>query len=231
MIAAIHQPQFMPWLGYFDKMDQADCFILLDNVQYKKNEWQNRNRIKGSQGPQWLTVPVQFQFPALITEVAINPSEPWRRKHLQGLKANYARAPHWAEYEAAFEAFYASEWDGLAAVNRASVEFLRGALDIETPLALASEMEVSNEPTQRLIDICKAVGADTYLAGVDGKSYMDLDLFAAAQLEIAVQNYESPTYPQLHGEFVSHLSALDLLLNCGPDSGKILRSGRKNRPI
>lgn len=228
MIAAIHQPQFMPWLGYFDKMDQADCFVLLDNVQYKKNEWQNRNRIKGPQGPQWLTVPVQFKFPALITAVGVNASDPWRRKHLQALKTNYAKAPHWAVGESFLEEFYNREWSELAAVNRASVEWLRGALGIDTPLEIASEMELSDEPTQRLIDICKAVGADTYLAGVDGVKYMDLERFAAAGLEIVVQEYEPPTYPQLYGEFASHLSSLDLLLNCGPESEKIVRSGRKN---
>ncbi|HIG53911.1 MAG TPA: hypothetical protein EYG11_20125 [Candidatus Latescibacteria bacterium] len=228
MIVAIHQPQFMPWLGYFDKMDQADCFVLLDNVQYKKNEWQNRNRIKGPQGPQWLTVPVQFKFPALITEVGINGSDPWRRKQLQALKTNYAKAPYWPLYEGFIAQFYGREWGELAAVNKASVEWLRGALGIDTPLRIASEMKLNEEPTQRLIDICKAVGADAYLAGVDGKKYMDLDRFAAAGLRIVVQEYEHPTYPQLYGEFASHLSALDLLHNCGPESGEILRSGRKN---
>lgn len=228
MIVAIHQPQFMPWLGYFDKMDQADCFVLLDNVQYKKNEWQNRNRIKGPQGPQWLTVPVKFKFPALITEVGINVSDPWRRKQLQALKTNYGKAPHWSAYEVFLQEFYDREWSELAAANRTSVEWLRGELGIDTPLKIASEMELSAEPTQRLIDICKTVGADTYLAGVDGKKYMDLERFAAAGLEIAVQEYEHPIYPQLYGEFVSHLSALDLLCNCGPESGKILLSGRKN---
>ena len=114
MIVAIHQPQFMPWLGYFDKMDQAAYFVLLDNVQYKKNEWQNRNRIKSPQGPQWLTVPVQFKFPALITEVGIKTSDPWRRKHLQALKTNYSKAPHWADCENFLTQFYQREWSELA---------------------------------------------------------------------------------------------------------------------
>ena len=88
----------MPWLGYFDKMDRADAFALLDNVQYKKNEWQNRNRIRTAQGKQWLTVPVRFKFPALINEVSINNDENWRNKHWQALRTNYAKAPHWANF-------------------------------------------------------------------------------------------------------------------------------------
>ncbi len=231
MIAAIHQPQFMPWSGYFDKMDQADCFVLLDNVQYKKNEWQNRNRIKGPQGAQWLTVPVRFNFPARIAEVGINDSDPWRRKHLQALRTNYAKAPYWAASEGFLEQFYACEWSELAVVNRASIEWLRDQLGIDTRLEVASEMKLSQEPTQRLLDICNAVGADTYLSGVDGEQYMNMELFAAAGVGIVVQDYEPPAYPQLYGDFVSHLSVLDLLLNCGPESGKVLRSGRKNKPI
>ncbi len=228
MIIAIHQPQFMPWLGYFDKMDQVDSFVLLDNVQYKKNEFQNRNRIKTPQGPQWLTVPVSYQFPARIDEVQVRVGDPWRRKHLQTLVANYAKAPYWAQYAESLRDLYAVEWTSLAAVNRASVEWLKSQLGIATPLAVASEMELSQEPTQRLLDICKELGASTYLAGVDGRKYMELDRFAAAGIEVAFQEYEHPQYAQMHGEFSSHLSVLDLLFNCGSESGKIVRGNRKN---
>ena len=228
MIIAIHQPQFMPWLGYFDKMGQVDAFVLLDNVQYKKNEFQNRNRIKTPQGPQWLTVPVSYQFPALINQVQVRAGDPWRRKHMQTLVANYAKAPYWTAYAESLRGLYSIESASLAAVNRASVEWLKKELQIETPLVVASEMELSDEQTQRLLDICEALGASTYLAGVDGRKYMELDRFAAAGIEVAFQQYEHPQYAQLHGEFTSHLSALDLLFNCGPESGKIVRGNGKN---
>ncbi len=227
MIIAIHQPQFMPWLGYFDKMAQVDVFVLLDNVQYKKNEFQNRNRIKTPTGPQWLTVPVSYRFPALINEVAVPAGDPWRRKHLQALQANYGKAPHWPTYGAALQALYADEQPLLAAVNAASVEWLRDHLHIETPLVVASQMQVSNDPTQRLIDLCHQLGAESYLAGADGRKYMQLDRFAAAGIEVFFQEYEHPMYEQLHGVFTSHLSTLDLLLNCGPESGKIVRGKGK----
>ena len=227
MIVAIHQPQFMPWLGYFDKMDRADCFVLLDNVQYKKNEWQNRNRIKTAQGWQWLTVPVSYKFPEKILEVRIRNTENWRHKHWQALRTNYARTPYWETYTASLEAFCASEWEMLVAVNRASIEWLRQALGIERELLLASEMQLSEEPTQRLVDICRHVGADTYLAGADGRKYMDQAPFAKAGIEIIFQAYDHPVYPQLFEGFEPRLSALDLVLNCGPESLEILRRGRE----
>lgn len=227
MIIAIHQPQFMPWLGYFDKMAQVDTFVLLDDVQYKKNEFQNRNRIKTPTGTQWLTVPVSHRFPALINEVAVPAGDPWRRKHLQTLQANYAKAPHWPSYCEGLQALYAEEHSMLAAVNSASVEWLRGHLHIETPLVIASQLEVSSDPTQRLIDLCHQLGADAYLAGADGRKYMQLDRFTAAGIDVFFQDYEHPAYEQLHGEFTSHLSALDLLFNCGPESGKIVRGKGK----
>ena len=96
MIVSVHQPQYLPWLGYFDKIDKADAFVLLDNVQFKKNEWQNRNKIKAAAGGQWLTVPVMYRFPQLINEVEINNRERWQHKQQQALISNYKKAPYWS---------------------------------------------------------------------------------------------------------------------------------------
>jgi len=227
VIAAIHQPQFMAWTGYFDKMDQADCFILLDTVQYKKNEWQNRNRIKTAQGAQWLTVPVRFRFPARIDEVLVNGDVNWRHKHWQALLTNYTKAPHWEDLREDLEQLYEREWTGLAELNGATISWLRRTLGIETEVRWASQMqEVSEDPTQRLVDLCLAAGADTYLAGADGREYMDLEPFAEAGIKVMFQNYEPAPYDQLFGGFASHLSTLDLVLNCGPVSLAVVRQGR-----
>lgn len=229
MIAAIHQPQFLPWLGYFDKMDQAGCFVLLDNVQYKRREWQNRNRIKTPQGVQWLTVPVSGDYLALISAVTVEQGDNWRHKHWETLRRSYHRAPCWEGAAASLEAFYTSPWGLLSEVNGASITWLREKLGITTPLRWASELEgLSEDPTGRLVDICRAVGAETYLSGVDGAKYMDLGQFAAAGIEVIFQHYEHPVYPQLFGDFAAQLSALDLVLNCGPQSLAILRSGRRS---
>lgn len=226
MQAAIHQPQYLPYLGYFDKIDQADLFVILDNVQFKKNEWQNRNKIKSAQGWQWITVPVFHHYPEKICEVRINNTVDWRRKHLRTLEINYHPAPFFGDYFSFFQDLYKKEWPALAELNRTIIEFLMEALGIKRPVCLASRLTNREEPTERLTDICKAVGADTYLAGVGGRQYMDLDRFKKANIKVIFQVFQHPVYPQLHGPFEPALSVIDLLFNCGPNSLAIIRQGR-----
>ncbi|MDX1779631.1 MAG: WbqC family protein, partial [Thermodesulfobacteriota bacterium] len=164
MIVAVHQPQFLPWLGYIHKMMQADVFCYLDNVQYKKNEWQNRNRIKTAQHWQWITVPVCYRFPQKINEVEINNRQKWYKKHLQALVTNYRRAPYFDEYFSALEECFTREWKWLSELNIFLIEHIRGLLKLQhKPTVVASSLTLRDDPTDRLIDICKAVGADTYL--------------------------------------------------------------------
>jgi hypothetical protein len=224
LIVAVHQPQYLPWLGYFDKMRRADVFCYLNDVQYKKNEWQNRNRIKTAQNWQWVTVPVRYHFPEKINEVRINQAVDWRKKHLQALITNYSRAPYFKEYIPIFEDTFSREWEFISDLNIHLIESLKGLLDIGEILSvLSSDFKLSEEPTERLIDICKALGADTYLAGKGGADYMDLERFEKNKLKVIIQEFEHPVYPQLFDGFQSHLSIVDLLFNCGPESMKIIR--------
>lgn len=231
MIAAIHQPQYLPWLGYFDKFDKADIFCYLDNVQYKKNDWQNRNRIKTADGWQWLTTPVIYQFPEKIYEVKINNTVNWKRKHLQALITNYKKAPYFDEYIEIFQQLYDNDWEQLSELNIELVERIRTALNLGSKkTVLASSLELAEDPTDRLIDICKLLGCDTYLAGVDGSRYMELSRFEKRRIKVIFQNFIHPVYPQLFGEFISNLSVVDLLFNLGPDSlGKIRGANPENR--
>ena len=160
-------------------------------------------------------------------EVGVNQSDNWRRKHWQALRTNYSKAPYWDSVCEFLQAFYARDWDMLAPLNQASIVWLRGVLGVDTELLLVSEMELSKEPTERLVDICKTVGADTYLAGADGRKYMNLESFSQAGIDLVFQDYHHPVYPQLFADFESHLSALDLVLNCGPESLEFLRAGRQ----
>jgi hypothetical protein len=224
LIAAIHQPQYLPWLGYIDKMDKADVFCFLDNVQYKKNEWQNRNRIKTAGGWQWVTVPVSYRFPEKINAARINNSVNWRRKHLQALVTNYGKAPYFDDYIDIFRQIYASHWEHLSELNIQVVERIRLVLDLaRKPVVRASEMQLSDDPTDRLIDICQALDCDTYLAGAAGEGYMDLKRFRRRGLRVIYQDFKHPEYPQLFGGFKSHLSIVDMLFNCGPDSMRRIR--------
>jgi len=226
MICAIHQPQYLPWLGYFDKIDQVDLFLFLDDVQFKKHEWQNRNRIRTRDGWQWLTVPVRHHFGQEIRAVEIDDHLPWRRKHWQALQTDYGRARHFAEASAPWQEIYDREWSELSRLNVESVQRLCRAMGIETPMRLASEFSVPGAATDKLIGLCRAVGADTYLSGTGGRDYLDEEAFRRAGVRLVYQAFEHPTYPQVWDGFVSHLSAVDLLFNCGRDSLAVLRSGR-----
>jgi hypothetical protein len=225
LIVAVHQPQYLPWLGYFDKIRQSDAFCLLDNVQYKKNEWQNRNRIKTAQGWQWLTVPVHYKFPQKISEIKINHQVRWRKKHLQALKTNYKKARFFSDYFDLFEDTLAKDWVYLSELNAFFIKQLLAILDIPAkPLVLSSGFTLSEDPTDRLIDICKALGGTAYLSGQDGAKYMDMARFKERNIRVVFQKFEHPTYTQLFGDFISHLSVVDLLFNCGPDSLKQITS-------
>jgi hypothetical protein len=229
MRIAVHQPHYLPWLGYFDKMLKADAFCYLDNVQYKKNEWQNRNRIKTDRGWQWLTVPVHYRFPQKICEVCIDNTAKWKHKHLQALKTYYGKAPYFSRTFQLFERVLAQKWQSLSELNIELAEQLRQCLGLgHKTTARASHLNLSEDPTERLIDICLALGGDTYLSGPDGLAYMNAERFRQRGLRIEVQAFEHPVYLQRFGEFISHLSVLDLLCNCGPDSLAVL-SGRASQ--
>lgn len=228
MIVSIHQPQYLPWLGYFDKMDRADAFCYLDNVQYKKNEWQNRNRLKTAQGWQWVTVPVQYRFPQKIIEVTVNEAVKWQHKHLQALVTNYKKARYFDDYFHTFESALKQDFETIADVNIHMITKVREILGINSkPVVRASELSLIEEPTGRLIDICKHFGWDTYLAGQDGANYMDMAQFEKSGVKVITQEFVHPEYPQCFDDFQSHMSVVDLIFNCGPDSLAIIRKGRR----
>lgn len=224
MTAAVHQPQYLPWLGYFDKMDKADVFCYLDNVQFKKNEWQNRNRIKTSKGWQWITMPVCYRFPQKINEVEINNNVKWQRKHLQALITNYSKSPFFEKFLPFFNQVLSNDFKSFSSFAVYINEHIRRELGINTRTVKSSEMDLKNdEPSARLAEICKNLGADTYLAGRDGEKYMDMKLFKDQGIKVIFQEFNHPVYPQVFGEFISHLSIVDLLFNCGHDSMEIIR--------
>jgi hypothetical protein len=223
---AIHQPHYMPWLGYLAKWAAADVFVFLDTVQYEKNGWQNRNRIKTTAGPRWLTVPVHARLGTPIAEVTLDGAQPWRPRHLHAIEHAYGDAPGFAPHHGSLQRLYETAWTHLAPLAMASAEWLARAVGIMTPARAASSLGVTaGDSTERLIALCGAVGADTYLAGRDGVRYMDAGRFQTAGIRVLYQDYAHPVYAQLHGEFVPNCSALDLLLTHGDDALGILRAG------
>jgi hypothetical protein len=227
MIITIHQPQYLPWLGYFDKIAKADVFVLLDNVQFKKNEWQNRNRIKTAQGWQWLTVPVLHNFGQKINETKFNNTEPWRRHHVKALELNYSKAPHFDLYFPRFKEVLDRDWDNLSDINVAFIKLIMELLGIKTKIVMASDYEATEHKVLRLVDLCRHLKAKAYLSGEGGSKYLEAEHFEAHDIKIITQKYEHPTYPQMWKDegFIAHLSVVDLLFNCGPDSLKVLMGG------
>ena len=224
MIVSVHQPQYLPWLGYFDKIDKADVFVLLDNVQFKKNEWQNRNKIKTANGWQWLTVPVMYKFPQLINEVEVNNKDKWQHRQRQAIISNYKKAPDWALLENFFEEILSSEWQSISQLNIHVVKKLVDMLGIKTSLYVASELgEFPEDPDERLIALTKHFDADVYLAGGGGKGYMDMEKYTRGGIKVIFQEYEHPVYDQLFGDFEPFMSVVDLIYNHGEKSLEILR--------
>lgn len=222
-LVAIHQPNFLPWPGFFHKWMIADAMVLLDTVQFEKNEWQNRNRIKTAQGACWITVPVHYRFPQTIREVTVAGGN-WRRKLCATVEQAYAKAPHFRRYWPELRAVLHEEHEMLAELNVALIRLVGAWLGCAARLYLASEMGVDeSDPTARLVALTRAAGGDAYLSGREGRNYLRREAFEAAGLALYFQAVEAPRYPQLHGPFVSHLSVLDLLFNTGDDARTLVR--------
>lgn len=224
MVVAVHQPQYLPWLGYFHKIAKCDCFVFLDCVQYKKREFQNRNKIRTKDGWMWLTVPVisKEREVQLINEVEINNSFPWQRKHLNSIKLAYKNAPYFSNYIGFFEDVYSKKWVRLIDLNLYIIDFILKELQIETPIKFLSQLNVEGTKTERIIQICKALGSDTYLSGIGGKDYLDEELFKNNKIKLIYQEFKHPCYKQCYSPFIEKLSIIDLLFNCGKNSRKVL---------
>ncbi len=231
MRITIHQPQFLPWLGYLDKIDQADLFIALDTVQFKKHEWQNRNRIRTADGWQWMTVPVLHRSGQLVKDVRVNHTVNWRSQHVRAIEMHYARAPFRDRYLSELRTLYETPWESLKDLNMAMIHWLLEAFGIATPIRCASEWEAREEPTDRLIDLCHAVGASGYISGPGGEQYLDTARFESSGLKLDIQQFQHPMYRQVYEPFMPSMSAIDLLLCFGPDALTRLRDARAGQNV
>jgi hypothetical protein len=224
MRVVILQPSYLPWLGYFDQLYKSDVFILYDDVQYDKHGWRNRNRIKTPSGVQWLTIPVltHGRGQPAIREIGIDNRQPWGRKHLHALRMNYAKAPAFADVFEKLAPVLEHPWERLVDVNVAVLEALCALLGLERDVRFSSHLGIGGEKTERLIAICRALGADRYLTGNAAKDYLEEQRFVEHGIALEYHHYHHPTYRQLYGPFVPYLSIVDLLMNHGPESLKLL---------
>lgn len=218
MNVAIHQPQYLPWLPYFKKIEDCDFFILLDTVDFQKNGLQNRNQIKTAQGPHWLTVPVRQQLRQKILDVKIDDKTDWRRKHWQTIQQCYRKAIAFKVYEGDLETLYSRDWSHLNELNIEIIAMMMRWMNIRTPVVRSSQMTATGTASDLVLNLCLEVGATRYLSGMGGKNYLEPDAFRNAGVEIVFQPSVLPeSYPQMFPQagFINDLSALDNLLNCG----------------
>ncbi|HTJ47539.1 MAG TPA: WbqC family protein [Kofleriaceae bacterium] len=233
MIVAAHQPAYLPWLGYLDKMAKADVFVVMDDLQYEAQNFQNRNRIKRNDGAAWVTVPLQHgpQTDRICDkriENRANPREHWQRKTLRQLEIHYGGTRFFARYADELRAIYTCPWERLVDLDLCVLELARRAFDIRVPILRSSSLGLRGQKTDRILDLCRALGANCYLSGRGGStSYLDVDLLRTNGVSVLWQEFEHPIYPQRYPSlgFVSRLAFVDLLCNCGPDSRDVLWSG------
>ena len=226
ILAGIHQLHYLPWLRYFEKIARSDVFIVLDTIQYNKNGWQNRNRVKTLAGATLLTVPVHASSGICLSQVCIDGTSRWAGKHWATIQQSYCRCPFFVDHAAFLEDVYSRPWSHLNALNRHMLTYLLDALGIPTRICYASELQVPGDATERLANLIKAAGADRYYTGAYAlEQYLDANLLAEAGIELEIQQWTAPVYPQAHGTFVPDLAIIDLLMNCGPASLGVLQSG------
>ncbi len=234
MKIAISQPTYLPWCGFFDLVDQVDRFVLLDDAQFVKQSWHQRNRIKSSSGLLWLTVPVIFRgrLGQPLCDVMIREPQFWE-KHVRALEVNYGRARYFDRYYLTLKKILQDQSlsGRLLDLNIELIRWLAQELDVTTPMVRASALCVEGKKSVRLVSFCKLLGADDYVSPRSA-SYLleDVKLFDEGGVKVWFQNYTHPTYEQRFPPFLPFASVLDLLFNHGPASGGIMRSGR-GQPI
>lgn len=224
-IVAIHQPNFLPWLGYFYKIYLSDYFVLLDDVQYSKNNFINRNKIKTPNGEQWVTIPVMHSgnFGQLIKDVKIDNPTKNLNKIIKTIEMNYAKSKYYNIYKNEFIQIFEGSRDSLYELNKKLIYWCLQQLEIKTKVITSSSINnVQGESTERLVSICRELNATTYLSGFGGSKYQDITVFRENNINIQVYNFHHPQYTQLWNAFIPNLSIIDLLFNCGPSSKTIL---------
>ena len=232
MIVTIHQPNYLPWIGFFHKVLLSDTFVILDDAEYSKNGFINRNKIKTPNGGIWLTLPAQAKEHELISEVKLATNIRWAKKHWQAIENNYSNCHYFAKYSDYFKEIFEKDWSFLSELNIELIGAILKILDIKSKIVRSSELEIKTKRTQRLVDICKKLDAKVYIAGQGGKDYLNEGLFKKNNVKLVYQEFEHPKYPQKFGEFEPYMSVIDLIFNCGPESKKIiLASGEKKEDI
>jgi hypothetical protein len=225
MILFVHQPEYIPWLGFFDKLARCDTFVIYDDAQFQHGGFHNRNRIRTMHGWEWLTIPITHGHPQTIKDVKIAGVE-WKKKQLSVIINNYEKTPYFKEYFPLIKEAISSNHGLLIGLNLHLIKILAEILNIKVKMVRSSEFPyLGKEKNEKLVSMCKLIGADTYLSGSGGKAYVNENLFSEADITIQWHNYEHPNYKQKYEGFQPNMSIIDLLFNTGPQAKETILKG------
>jgi hypothetical protein len=228
LILSAHQVNFLPYLGFFEKLVQSDIFIFLDDVQFVHTgplAWMNRNKIRTKEGWQYITVPVYVKgkLGQKLNEVEINNEHPWRRKILGSIRQNYSKTAFFLEIYPSLEKIINTDYRKLIELNLALLDFLFEYLQIDkSKIRKSSQLNINKAGTQRLVELCKLYKADTYISGIHGREYLELHLFEKEGIKVVFQEFKAKEYPQKFSGFVPNLSIIDALFNIGKETIKLI---------
>jgi hypothetical protein len=218
---------YLPYVGLFNKIKSSDIFVIGDEAQFSKGYFYNRNKIKTPNGELMLTVPLKKNgYNQKLNQVEISNEKPWNKKHLQSLNSFYRKADHFDDYIEFFEEVFNAKWETLFELNMKTILYIMEQLDIDIPVFYVSSLMRDYtfiSKTQKIIDICKKLDADTYLSGIGGKNYIEPEIFVDNEIKLEYQNYVPKEYKQLYGEFIPNLSIIDLLFNLGDEAREIIK--------
>ena len=225
MQVTIHQPEFLPWLGFFHKICLADTIVILDDIQYRHQYFQNRNKIRTKDGWTWLIIPVKHQSLGdwHINSVEIDNKIRWKRKITGSIEVNYSKSPYFNDYWSDLKDIFNQDYTHIFKINMEIIKFILRSFDIHTEIRYSSEFGVVSKKSDLILDICKQAGATTYISGVSGRDYLDIQQFLNNSISIQFQEFHHPIYPQRYLPFIPCMSAIDLLFNHGPDSKDIMQ--------
>jgi hypothetical protein len=221
--AVIHQPDFLPYLGFFHRFLHANLYVALDVVQFSRRSWHNRDTIKSPRGQTWVTVPIQkADYNAKINEILLSDASDWRNEHLNFLKENYKKAKYFSQIFPRIEKLYAFQCAKMMDFNLESIKLLLNLFNIDIDILLASSLHPLGKSNELLVDILNKANCDTYLSGLGAKAYYDPAPFEKSNIKVVWQEFAHPEYPQLYGPFIPNLSAIDLFFNCGIEESRLI---------
>ena len=220
----VHQPGYLPWLGSFKKMVNSDVFVFLDDVQYEKKNWQNRNYVRTNSGSTLLTIPTISNLNSKINEVKIDNTKNWSLKHKRTILTNYSRAMYFEEHRNFIESVYDKKYELLIDIDIEIIKYIMRKLKIKTKTIFSSELQVFGKGSDKVLNICKAVGCDTYISGTTwARDNLRIEDFTKNKITILFENFQHPVYKQCYEPFIPNMAAIDLLFNEGKKSHEILK--------